>query len=361
MISGSAYLMIYLFIVTVYTLVVYTNYRNTTVSVYKERSKNATLILAILLTLFIGTRPYDPVFLDTVGYVASYKSLLGEAFHFNWDAENLLFDNLFSYFASRTLGCKSLFLIIAAIYYIGTFIACKKFFPNNVLAAYIVFLGAFSTFSYSVNGIKAGAAAAIFLCALANREKKWQSIVLVLISWGFHHSMSLCVVGYLAVFIYSKPKWYFIFWFFCLSMAIGHVTYFQTFFSKMSDAKGVRYLDADNMAGWSGRTGLRLDFIIYSFMPILVGYIAIFKKKIESVLYNKLLSLYLFTNGVWLLCMYASFTNRIAYLSWFMYPIVLIYPFLSQDCSWRSVYGYKLFSVIILLHLCFTLFMNLIY
>lgn len=95
-------------------------------------------------------------------------------------------------------------------------------------------------------------------------------------------------------------------------------------------------------------------------MPILVGYWAVFKKKIDNLKYNRLLSTYLLMNGLWLLCMYAGFTNRIAYLSWFMYPIVLIYPLLDKDCNWGK-YRFRTVSFFAILHLGFTLFMNIVY
>jgi hypothetical protein len=59
-----------------------------------------------------------------------------------------------------------------------------------------------------------------------------------------------------------------------------------------------------------------------------------------------------------MLCMYAEFTNRIAYLSWLMLPIVLIYPLLNED--WGSG-QYKTFQWVALGHLAFTLFLNYIY
>ncbi len=53
------------------------------------------------------------------------------------------------------------------------------------------------------------------------------------------------------------------------------------------------------------------------------------------------------------LCMYAGFTNRIAYLSWLIYPIVLIYPYLDDECAWGSK-RYSQFSIVMLLHMMFT-------
>ena len=57
--------------------------------------------------------------------------------------------------------------------------------------------------------------------------------------------------------------------------------------------------------------------------------------------------------------MYAEFTNRIAYLSWFMYPIVLIYPcYAIKDKLHPLVLNRQ---KIVLCHLAFTLFMDLVY
>lgn len=82
-------------------------------------------------------------------------------------------------------------------------------------------------------------------------------------------------------------------------------------------------------------------------------------------MYKTILNLYLCTNAVWCLCMYASYCNRIAYLSWFMYPIVLIYPLLKEDLSGCSLLKgrsqYKLFSKVMSYHLGFTLFMELVF
>ena len=74
--------------------------------------------------------------------------------------------------------------------------------------------------------------------------------------------------------------------------------------------------------------------------------------------YRDLIHLYICINGIWMLCMYAEFTNRIAYLSWFLYPIVIIYPFIHENLGHNK---YKVFGKTILYHLAFTLFMSLIY
>ncbi len=317
-------------------------------------------MLVLFMVLFIGFRPVSGrYFVDMANYVTYYLALYeGEPFRFDWNTENLLFDNLFAWWGSERLGYTSFFLFIAAIYFGAAYLGIRKLFPNHRLTAYLVFLAAFSTFSYGVNGIKAGAAASLFILAMGYREKLAVCIPLVLLSWGFHHSMVMVVAGFVLTLFVKNPKFYFVGWVFCFLMAAAHVTAFQHFFAGFTTEHGANYLLAEG--GDDGtKGGFRIDFILYSAMPVLVGYYAVFKKKMRlSRLYKDLLNLYLCLNGIWMLCMYAQFTNRIAYLSWFLYPIVLIYPFLQEQ--WGKS-RYKTFGLVMLGHLGFTLFMNIIY
>ncbi len=361
MIPGLYYLFVYLFIVTVVSLFVFKKY------IESKRGKIVTdnvydaFWIAVLFSIFIGLRPNDPAFADTVGYVASYNEYLNIPFHFSFDVENLLFDNIFIFFASYDLGWHLFFLLMAGIYFLGTYKVCRIWFPQNVLVSYLVFLAAFSSFSYSVNGIKAGVAASLFLLAMAYRKgKPILAILLAVSSWGFHHSMVPCLITFFIVWLYSKPKWYFVFWIVCLILSASHVTFFQILFADYTNEKGARYLDVESMNGWEGRTGFRIDFVLYSILPIIVGLWAVLKKDINNVHYNRLLCSYLMMNGLWLLCMYAGFTNRIAYLSWFMYPFVLVFPFLGSDCHWGA-FRFRMVAFWGILHLGFTLFMNIIY
>lgn len=365
MIDANKYYIIYLVIVTIITLFVAYKYykKNTYITTSLKRKKqDGALILAIFMVLFIGFRPKSGVFIDMMNYILHYEVFYENiAFTFDKNAENLLFDNYYAWIGSKNLGITFFFVSIAAIYFICTYIACKRMFPRDTLIAYLVFLAAFSTFSYGTNGIKAGAAGAIFLMAISYRDNLKICIPLVLVSWGFHHSMIMAVSAFALTLIYKNSKLYFIGWCLCLLVAVLHITFFQELFADiLSDSgdSGVIYLGNTNDE-WGGKSGFRIDFVVYSAMPILVGYWAVYKKKLQlSKTYACLLNLYMTLNGTWMLCMYASFTNRIAYLSWFLYPIVLIYPYLNEN--W-GVFRYKALTKITLAHLGFTLFMMFIY
>lgn len=362
MIPAAYYYTIYLIIVTLMTLVAYSQYqRRNGLREFKYSTTDAMAgALVLFMVLFIGFRPVSITFADMVNYANWYTySHEGEPFLFDWETENLLFDNLFAWWGSERLGYTSFFVFIAAIYFGVAYLGIRKLFPNHRLTAYLVFLAAFSTFSYSTNGIKAGAAASIFILAMGYRENLKVCIPLILLSWGFHHSMIMVVAGFVLTLFVKNPKYYFIGWCFCLLMAAAHITAFAQFFSGFTTEHGAKYLMDSLVENDGTKGGFRIDFILYSAMPVLVGYYAVFKKKMRlSPLYKDLLNLYLCLNGIWMLCMYAQFTNRIAYLSWFLYPIVIIYPFLQEQ--WGKA-RYKTFGLVMLGHLGFTLFMNLIY
>lgn len=362
MIPAAHYHTIYLIIITLMTLVAYRQYQHRNgLREFKHTTTDAMSGAVVLfMVLFIGLRPVSGrYFVDMANYLTYYTRFYeGEIFNFDWTTDNILFDNLFAWWGSERLGYTSFFVFIAAIYFGAAYLGIRKLFPNHRLTAYLVFLAAFSTFSYATNGIKAGAAASLFILAMGYRENLKVCIPLVLLSWGFHHSMIMVVASFVITLFFKNPKYYFAGWVLCFLMAAAHVTAFQQLFSDFTTEQGAGYLLSEGSDDGT-KGGFRIDFIIYSAMPVLVGYYAVFKKKMRlSPLYKDLLNLYLCLNGVWMLCMYANFTNRIAYLSWFLYPIVLIYPFLQEQ--WGKT-RYKTFGLVMLGHLGFTLFMDLVY
>ena len=360
MIPGEFYEYIYIIFVALISIPLfkeYSNRQNPLFGTYNVRSRFPEIFLVIILVLFIGFRPADKAFYDTMFYydVIANRSL--QFYGIDYEVENLIFDNVLFYFSYKHWSYTVFFLLIASIYFVCSYIATRKLFPKDTLFAYLVFLAAFSTFSYSVNGIKAGAASSIFLLGLAYREKLLISIPLVLLSWGIHHSMSFPIAVYVVVLLYSKPKCYFYFWGGCLLMALLHITTFQEIFAGYTDEKGVEYLTTTG-DDWKGKGGLRPDFILYSMMPVILGWYATQKLKIQNKTYNLFLCYYLLSNAIWMLCMYVNYNNRIAYLSWFVYPFLIVYPLL--ECDWKES-RYQDLVKYAKYHLYFTLFMVLIY
>lgn len=360
MIPAALYSTVYLILVAILTAIAINKTQT-----YKFNGNATTssiwpgYILAILLALFIGFRPMSgQYFVDMANYNVEYYALhYNRPFEFTSDTTNFIFDNLFKWLAHARYDITFFFVIIALIYFVLTYFAITKLFPGHAFIAYVVFLGAFSTFSYATNGIKAGAAATLFLCALAYWQDKYKAIFFLLLSLGFHHSMIVPIIAYVAAICVRESKFYFIFWVFSLLVAAAHISFFQVLFAGMADESGASYL-TDTSGNWGGKSGFRLDFILYSALPVYIGYISIFKYHLRSNTYSILLNVYLLTNAVWMLCMYASFTNRIAYLSWLLYPVVAIYPFF---CPTFMPEQQKKLKRVVWVQFLFTLFMNIIY
>ena len=352
------YFDIYLIIVTLFTLFITNGIQSDTFLFDKERRQQVpTTLLSLFFIIFIGFRPISYVFVDMVNYNQYYNFILGNPFVFTTATDNIIFDNLLNYLAGSYIDIRFLFLFMAALYFTGIVVACNKLFPNNALLAFLVYLAAFSTFSYGTNGLKAGVAASLFLIAVAYKQNKLILILFILLSFGFHHSMVLPIVAFVMATFYKNTKMFLLGWFTCVLISLAHITFFQTLLAGFSDEQGAGYLMSES-SDWGGKTGFRIDFVIYSAMPVLMGYWVIIKQRVESYMYKFIFNIYLVTNSVWMLCMYAEFTNRIAYLSWFMYPIVLIYPLLRLEViPNQSV----LLKKVVFAHLGFTLFMHIIY
>lgn len=349
MLEAESYQPVYLMIVTGLSIIVCTR------SMVNKRKNGISLFLLffiyIFFVLFIGFRPISEFFVDMPHYQALYDREAGSDFSFNWQKYNLIYDNLESLFIYFSVPPRTWYSLMSFIYFTGILIASYKFFPNDRVIGFLVYLAGFSTFAYATNGIKAGVAASVFLMALAFHEKKFFSFFLAILSYGFHHAMILPVSAYLIVSIIKRDGVFLLIWIISFFIAVAHITFFQSLFANFTDEHGAEYL----IVNLNNISGFRLDFVIYGMVPIFVRYLV---PDVLSDEYRLLWRLYTLANSIWMLCMYASYNNRIAYLSWFLYPIVLIYPFIKSE---RPLIMHRIFYVVVFAHLSFSLFMYYVY
>lgn len=352
MINSRLYYPIYFAIISIVTFLI-----NNGSLVKKKKSWFIwAYILCLFLVVFVGLRPYAYIFTDMSNYKEMWDSVTGSMFVPTFHTTNILFDNLFRLLASSGIDIYVFFVFMAAIYFGCMLFACKRLFPNCFFFAFIVYLAAFSTLSYGTNGIKAGAAASIFLLAIAYRDKIGLSLLFSLFSYGFHHSMEVPIILFYVAHFIRQPRYYFFLWGVCVLLALFHFTGAQELFATLGDEQGAYYMLAEEQYWVS--SSFRWDFVLYSCVPIVIGWVMVKIYRVRDEGYYIILNTYTACNSFWLLCMYAEFTNRIAYLSWFLYPIVLIYPFLKVQYAPGQIGTAKIVSYI---HLFFSLFMLFIY
>lgn len=251
----------------------------------------------------------------------------------------------------------SSYLTIVVIGYFGfTFLACKLLVGNNVLAALLFMFGAFSFFSYATNGIRNGLACSIVLFAIAlySKSRKWGIIALILSVAALNiHKSTIIPLASLIISVYfiKSFKYAYSFWIASIIISLFAGGFLTSFFAGLGFDDRLSYLTTA-ASGKFSRTGFRWDFLIYSMMPIVLGYYIVIKKGITDKTYMILLNTYTIANAVWVMVIRANYSNRLAYLSWFMYPLVLAYPLFKLDI-WGESQG-KVASRIMLAHIGFT-------
>lgn len=345
-----------LLILTLYLFIKYREKKGVIENQYKPQKTQAVYFLASLLILFLGFRPISGYYFgDTSNYFIVFNSMKGDIF-FDWKKGDILFNGLM-YFCAQIMSVEGFFTIIAGIYIGCGAKAVTRLFPQNSWIAFLMYVGAFSFFSYGTNGIRNGAAAAIFILALSYMDKKKILFILIAISLGFHKSMMLPAMAVLISLLYNNSKIYLVIWLLAIPISFIGRGFFESFFGQLGFDDRFSYLTTKADDSLFSSTGFRWDFLLYSSVPIIVGFYCILKKKTTSKFYALLLNTYIIANTFWILVIQANYSNRIAYLSWFLYPIVLLYPFVHFRI-WN--YQYKKIAWVLLLHFSFTYFMWII-
>lgn len=323
---------------------------------------NIAIVLWIVFALWIGFRPMSPVFGDSVFYSHTYHLMQQNLLENIMDSPDWLWD-LFASSCSHIMDVSYFFTIIAIGYFGFTLLSCKILVGNNVLAGYLFMLGSLSIFSYATNGIRNGFACSVVLVAIAlialSKKNLIVTILLTLIAVNIHKSTVLPLVCLFAsLFVVRSFKWSYTFWILSIVISLlagGSIT---SFFARLGFDDRLSYLSTMTAYKFS-RTGFRWDFLLYSMMPIILGYYIVIKRRIYDRAYLILLNTYTLSNAFWIMIIRANFSNRFAYLSWFMYPIVLAYPLLKLNI-WGQDQG-KNASKIMLAHIGFTWLMQTFY
>jgi hypothetical protein len=321
-------------------------------------SKNENIfpsfLLFVAITLFIGYRPLSGVFVDTMNYKMQFDNMVG-VMSFTPKKDKLF--GYFMYYSAQIMSVSDWFTIIATIYFGFMLVSIRRLLPKDTFFAFVITLSAFSCFAYSTNGLRNGMATSVAMFALTLRDKKLIAFSILLIASGIHLSLLLTLFAAIISFYYKNTKVYIYVWILAIFLSIFISGFFEIFFAGFIQDGRSSYLDGSGSV-YGGNGGFRWDFLMYSSMPILVGYYFVVMKGFKDEKYKWILNTYLISNTFWILVIRASFSNRFAYLSWFLYSLVLIYPFLKFHCIKNQ---YEKITLVAFLHIFFTYLMKIIY
>ena len=334
----------------------------------KENTSTFGLIVILLATycLLIGNRPISgALFGDTYNYAYAYGMVKLENIKIGFSEKEWLF-NFISALCARYVDVSVFFTLVMFGYMFFALGGIKKWFKNDTYGALLFYIGAFSFFSYATNGIRNGLGCAIVIFAMSfvatdQRKNYFAFTILSIAAYFIHKSTALPILCCIVALFIKNPRPLIFFWFLSIILSIVARGPIESFFTELGfDDRLTGYVQGSEIYADMGyKSGFRPDFLLYSFMPIWLGIVVTAKAGISNRTYCVLLSTYIMANSFWVMMMNAAYSNRFAYLSWFLYPIVIAYPCLRMNV-WGKKQGYVA-GTILLAHTAFTLFMQFIY
>lgn len=294
-------------------------------------------VLAVLIVFYMGLRPIDAVFGDTVNYARGFEELTHIPMRWQWEGE-WLFYNLHHWFA-RNSSIHMFLLLCAILYVLPLWIAMHRMFGNYSYVPFLIIIGMFTFWSYGVNGIRNGIGASLIILAMTYVENIPIMAILCILATGFHRSVFLMIgAGLLAWFI-KNSYYYLAAWITCVVFSYFIGDTIQAYLAGLGlggeDDRFSTYLTitSEELSRYELQTvitGFRWDYLAYSFLGVGVGWYFIFIRKYQDEYYHWIYNSFLITNAFWVLIIRAAYSNRFAQISWFIMPIVLIYPFMKK-------------------------------
>jgi hypothetical protein len=310
-------------------------------------------LLFIFVLFYMGTRPISGrYFVDMATYNRIYIDYQNG---YPINNNDFLF-HYFMKFCGQFFNSQQFFFICSVLYIIPHVIIAKKWFKEYWMYAFLLAIGSFSFWAYGVNGIRNGLATAFFILAISSEKRVFQ-ILWLLISVNIHAAMYLPAFGWIITWFYNKPKGFYYFWLATIPLSLTLPGVWENLFASLVEDDRASYLTPNEYDKAITQTGFRWDFLVYSAMGVGAGAYYLFKKKLEDPLYIRLYNTFLFANAFWILVIRANFSNRFAYLSWFLMAFVIAYPWLKYEFENRQ---HQKLGWILIAYISFTYFMNVI-
>jgi hypothetical protein len=328
--------------------------------------QGAALLLTVALAFYLGLRPISGSFGDMNMYRHSYVNIIDGFVPIDLKTE-WLWNNLSALCKMFGFNEYEYFLIIEFGYFAGMLICSLLLMRKNLWIAVLFFYISFSCYSFGTNGIRNGLGCSLELVAITlfaqGGVKRPASLLLMVLAMGIHRSTALPSAAAIAsVYFVKDTKTAIRFWVASIGISLVAGPLVENFFAalgfddRMSDYASTNQ-DEGSMNQFS-QSGFRWDFLFYSTFPvIMIWYVTRYRRFTDKV-YTVFANSYLLCNAFWIMVIRSAFSNRFAYLSWFLYPVVMAYPLLRMNL-WKD--QDRKTAIIFFLYSGFTLFMFFIF
>ena len=346
--------MMMLMIVTIFHAYQYDLYANST----KVFSDIMGFTLLSFICLYMGTRPISSLaFADMGTYAGIYRKIQGGQVPI---VKKEYVFNYFMIFCTKVMSDRWFFFLCGLIYTLPCYLFSKKYGGSYWYFVFFMFIGSFSFWAYGTNGIRNGLATSVFILALCFYSRKVLMYSLMLLSFGVHSSVIIPITAFVVSGLYKNPKAYLYVWIAAIPLSLVGGSFWEGFFGRLGfgeDDRAADYLTKGNVNNDQfASTGFRWDFVFYSSFAVFAGWFYIFKKNIMDKFYIHLWGTYMISNAFWILIIRANFSNRFAYLSWFLMAPVIAYPLLRYKLF---PHQYRAVGAVIVVYYLFTYLMFL--
>lgn len=299
-----------------------------------------SVIILLVMSILLVLTPIEEE-TDKYNYMMEF---LGETPERNSEIAWVVYNSVFrSLFQGNIIA---FFLFNAILYSFSYYVLARKLFDKDVVGYFIIMaVGSLGFVAYGCNTIRAGIAIGLLFIAFSLPYKLRYRLSLVLIAILIHKSMIIPVFAFIISSYIKNRRFIELFWIICLLISILDFN-LSTIFEKLGfvDSRVDQYMSSIGEDSDYG-SKFRFDFLLYSLIPLFFANIWIKKYKYSNYLYSKVYNTYLISNAIWLLVIRIEYSDRVAYLSWFLIPILVLYPILKKELIIKNAQIIVLFSM----------------
>ena len=288
------------------------------------------ILLVIVMGILLGLSPYEEG-QDKFNYMLEFIGI-------NDPRESEIGWTLYCSILRALLGSNPLlfFVTSALVYSFSYLFIGHHLFEKDKIGYFIIMsFGCLGFVGCGNNTIRTGISLSFIFFGMCFSSKFWIKVLLLFFSILVHKTMILPIFAFIVSTYIKERRVVYLMWLFCLILSLVSFD-IQSLFDRYS-AVDERIEKYGNRMGDDDIFGrFRFDFLVYSIIPIIIGYYWLSKMNIKDFFYNNVYKTYILVNSIWLLVIRMPQCNRIAYLSWFLIPIITIYPLLRNQVRIRN-------------------------
>lgn len=334
----TIFTLIFLFVPLLYIFLVSTAERDEDGLVSFDLQGGLIILVLYMFTLIFVESNDKPTYLE---YYLDAENFYGDF------TREVIWGKLQIFLSSFLMKNELLYwLFYSFVYCLAYFVVARKLFPYEYAGYFVLcVVGCMGFVSYGSNTIRAGFGIALLLMAFSS-DNRWLKCLLPLVAVGCNMPMLIPFSGYLiARYIMRKDLWCECIWvlFLLITLTTSVVSDIMLLAGGLDD-RAAEFVNVDETTEVYN-VGFRTDFLLYSLIPVLFVKYNVRNLVGENLIYHTVYRAYLLVNALWLLLIRLPFTDRFAYLSWFMIPFLLMYPVLNEQLDTQRPQRYVLSAI----------------